>query len=190
MARFNKTRRAAIRNIIPPRKCSGTSQTTGGPCEKYAVIGATVCYKHGAAARQVKAAAAERISLAEALVSGDRRPPWVVMEDTLHVADVLMQQVLLEVRSTGSTSAQVLDKLVSAIERANRLSKTVLDAGVAERRTRLAEAQANQMFAVFTRVLNALGLSAEQKARVPELLKREIAGELAPQINGRAPVLT
>lgn len=178
MARLAWIRRQAIKDIIPPRKCSGTSQTTGGPCDKYAVVGAVVCYKHGAAAPQVKAAAEERVSLAEALASGDRRPPWVVMEDTLHIADVLMQQVLLDVREKGTASPQVLDKLVSAIERANRLSKTVLDAGVAERRTRLAEAQATQIYAILSRALNALGLTPEQRARVPGVLRQEIEGEL------------
>lgn len=181
MARLAWIRRQAIKDIIPPRKCSGTAQGTGERCERYAVVGSMVCYKHGAAAPQVKAAAEERVSLAEALASGDRRPPWVVMEDTLHIADVLMQQVLMDVRSTGTASPQVLDKLVSAIERANRLSKTVLDAGVAERRTRIAEAQATQIYAILTRTLNALDLTTEQRARVPALLRREIEGELVEQ---------
>jgi hypothetical protein len=178
MPRLNKALRNRVRTALPPRKCSGTSITTGGPCDKYAVVGATVCYKHGAGAPQVKAAAAQRVTLAEAIATAPRRQPWEIMDDTVHLSDILLQQVVLEVREQGSVSPALLDRLVGALERANRLSKTSLDAGVAERRTRLAEAQAQQMFAVFTRVLNALALNQEQRAAVPGLLRREIESEL------------
>lgn len=176
--RLSQARRQAILPIIPSLQCAGTASTTGQRCKKRAELGTNVCRKHGAAAPQVRRLADERITLAEALVAAPRRPVWEVLEDTAHYSDVLLRQVVLEVRSQGTVSPELLDRLVQALERANRLSKTVLDAGVAERRTRLAEAQATQMFAVFTRVLNALGLTAEQKAQVPELLKREIQGEL------------
>ncbi len=177
MARLDKNRRRYVRKILPPVRCSGHTRQ-GNQCIRYAVVGASVCWKHGGGAPQVQAKAEERISLAEALASGDRRHPWDVMEDTLHVADVLMRQVLLDVKDKGATSPQLLDKLVGAIERANRLSKTVLDAGVAERRTRLAEGQAQQMHAFVHRVLNGLELTPQQKALVPHVLRREVEGML------------
>lgn len=48
-------------------------------------------------------------------------------------------------------------------------------AGLAERQVRLAEQQGVQMAGVFRRVLDQLGLSVEQRALVPDLLRREIA---------------
>jgi hypothetical protein len=47
-------------------------------------------------------------------------------------------------------------------------------AGLAERQVRLAERQGQQMWAVFARVLDALGLSEEQRARVPGVLEAEV----------------
>lgn len=183
MARLDRNRRYAVKKAIPPRKCEALSGRSGQRCRRDAVVGAAVCPTHGGMAPQVQAAAEKRVTLAEAIATAPRRQPWEIMDDTVHLSDVLLGQVVLEVKEQGSVSPALLDKLVSALERANRLSKTSLDAGVAERRTRLAEAQATQMFAVFTRVLSALGLTPEQRARVPELLKREIEGELVP-ING------
>lgn len=184
MARLDKNRRYAVKKALPPRKCSALNGR-GQPCQRNAIVGATICPTHGGMAPQVRAKAEERVTLAEAIATAPRRQPWEIMDDTVHLSDVLLQQVVLELQGQGTVSPKLLDNLVSALERANRLSKTSLDAGVAERRTRLAEAQATQMFAVFTRVLSALGLTAEQKARVPELLRREIDGELR-QIEGKA----
>ena len=185
MARLNKTRREDVKKVLPPTKC-GRNTRAGTPCERWVVIGTTVCYMHGGASPQALVKAEERVSLAEALARGDKRHPWDVMEDTLHVADVLMQQVLLEVRDKGAVSPALLDKVVSAIERANRLSKTVLDAGVAERRTRLAEGQAEQMHRFVTQVLRALNLTPEQKALVPGAVKGVIEGMVVPDRRGIA----
>jgi hypothetical protein len=106
-----------------------------------------------------------------------RRHPWEVLEDALHTADVLMQQTRVAVE-TGVITAEMVEKLIVAAERAHRLAKVNLDAGIDQRRLRLAEAQAVQMHRVFTQVLAGLGLTAEQRARVPELLRAEIRGVL------------
>ncbi|HEX6970229.1 MAG TPA: hypothetical protein VF174_15650 [Micromonosporaceae bacterium] len=158
-------------------QCSATSSQSGQRCRRLANRGAKVCQKHGGSAPQVKAAAAQRIAIAEALANGARRHPWEVLEDALHTADVLMAEARLAVES-GKITAALVDKLVNAIERAHRMAKVNLDAGIDQRKLKLAEAQAGQMHQVFTRVLAQLGLTQEQKARVPELLKREIRGVL------------
>lgn len=177
MARLNKTRRRAVQKVIPPAKCSG-HRTTGEPCDQWAVVGATVCNTHGASAPQVKAAAEKRVTLAEAMVSGPKRQPYEVLEDALHAADLLMREAIFELGEGGSVSASTMEKFVQAFERAHRLAKVNMDAGIDQRRMRLAEAQAGQMHQVFTRVLAGLALTPEQKALVPQLLKREIEGVL------------
>lgn len=48
-------------------KCTGTSKATGERCGRYPTRGTTVCHKHGAAAPQVKAAAARRVVEGQAL---------------------------------------------------------------------------------------------------------------------------
>ena len=42
------------------RRCIAQSKSTGKPCRAYAVVGHTVCWKHGGAAPQVQAKAKER----------------------------------------------------------------------------------------------------------------------------------
>ena len=53
-----------------------------------------------------------------------------------------------------------------------------------DRQIRLAERQGAQMYAVFGRVLEGLGLSAEQAAAVPALLEREVRALMSgpPQV--------
>jgi len=182
VARLDKARRRAVAKVLPPVKCSGTIWSTGLQCDQWAVVGATVCPTHGGRAPQVREAAERRVSIAEALVRNDPRPPWEVLEDALRVADVVMQDALGEVKELGSVTPQLLDKLIAAVERAHRLAKVNLDAGIDQRRMRLAEAQAEQMQRVFTRVLNGLGLTAEQQALVPQLLRREIQGVVTREI--------
>lgn len=177
MAKLDKTRRRRVQDQLPPQKCSARRKT-GEPCSQYRVIGASVCVMHGGRAPQVVAAAERRVTLAEALSTGDKRHPWEILEDGLHIVDLVMREVVLDVQERGSVTPQLLDKLISAVERAHRLAKVNLDAGIDQRRVRLAEAQAGQMHHMLTAVLSALHLTQEQKALVPDAVKRYVDGEL------------
>lgn len=181
MARLNKTRRARVQALIPPAQCEATIHSTGRRCLKPATVGALVCHTHGAAAPQVRAAAEKRVTLAEAMVSGPKRQPYEVLEDALHAADLLMREVIFELSDSGTAGPALIEKFTQAFERAHRLAKVNMDAGIDQRRIALAEAQAGQMHRVFTRVLAALELTPEQKALVPGLLKREIEGVMVRQ---------
>lgn len=176
MARLDKTRRARVMKVIPPAQCTATIHRTGKRCTKPANVGSDVCHTHGGNAPQVRAAAEKRVTLAEAMVKGVKRQPWEILEDALHAADLLMREATFELGAKGTVTPALMDKFVAAFERAHRLAKVNLDAGIDQRRLQLAEAQAGQMHKVFTRVLDALGLTPEQKALVPQLLKREIEG--------------
>lgn len=54
--------------VTDPRsqRCTATSRS-GAPCKRQAIIGGTVCASHGGRAPQVKAAAARRLALGEAM---------------------------------------------------------------------------------------------------------------------------
>lgn len=175
---IEKSRRRALLEQIPPRKCKAMSVRSGQPCKHWAMVGHDVCQTHGGRSRQAKAAAERRMTLAEALKTAPRRHPWEVLEDALHVADLLMREARVAVED-GRVTPTLVDKMVAALERAHRLAKVNLDAGIDQRRQSLAETQANQMHKVFTRVLSGLDLTAEQRAKVPDLLRREIQGVLA-----------
>lgn len=60
------------------------------------------------------------------------------------------------------------------VDRLARLCKTALDAGIAERQVRLAEAQGALVASAVQRILDALGLSEEQRALVPVVVPREL----------------
>jgi hypothetical protein len=50
------------------------------------------------------------------------------------------------------------------------VAKAAIDAGIAERQVRIAEQQGQMLAKVINRVLDALALTGEQKARVPEVV--------------------
>lgn len=160
-------------------RCKAKSHRSGEQCKKLAIRGGEVCQTHGGGAPQVKAAAAERVTLAEALARSDRRPAWQILADALHTVDVLAQRMHEQVIGTPDATPEQVMELVAAVERASRHAKTVLDAGIDERRQGLAEKQAKEMQGVFMRVLAALDLTPAQRARVPELMQREVRGLLA-----------
>lgn len=180
MARLNQNRRARIRQAIPPIRCTGRC-TDGTPCKKNALVGALVCYTHGGGAPQVRAKAEQRVTLAEAMLTAPKRHPWEVLEDGLHAMDLVMREAVLEIQDRGTVTAELLDKLVSSVERAHRLAKVNLDAGIDQRRLQLAEAQAGQIHKMFGQILAGLNLTAEQRALVPGLVKRVIEGEISPK---------
>lgn len=121
------SRRKRLLRLIPPRPCAGHT-TSGEPCGNHAVVGATVCHKHGARAPQVRAAAARRISLAEALESGDRRHPQEVLASALHGADVLARRTQALLADGDPVTADMIQALLDSIKTQATMAKLVLDA--------------------------------------------------------------
>ena len=188
MTRLDQGRRAKILRVLPPAKCTA-KRSNGVRCGQWAVVGATVCPTHGGRAPQVRAAAERRVSLAEAMTASDPRPAWEVLADALHMADVLMRQARLGVVDGKPVTLRQLDRLVDHIDRAHRMAKVTLDAGVDERRTRMGERTGAQMFTVFGAVLQDFGIDPADP-RVAESLERHVAaltGAEAPE-PARAPI--
>lgn len=183
---ISQTRRDRLMKEIPPRRCRA-HRSNGEPCRKYAVIGATVCDRHGGRAPQVKAAAARRVSLAEAMLEVERRSPVEILADTLHAADVLMRQAMKAARG-GAMTPEQLATVVEHLERAETFARAVVNLGIEARREKLGEEQAVQMHAVWGRVLDRLGLSEAQRALLPGVLAEEVGAlTQAPKvIEGKA----
>ncbi len=165
--------------------------------------GATVCVAHGGRAPQVKAAAARRLEqqAAIAAMAAYGLPRKVDPADALleevhrtagHVAwlqervagldaDDLVWGTVQEVdKGSGTDTTQAAKPSVwLELYRGERkhlaeVCKTALAAGVAERQIRLAEQQGAMLAGVIARVLDGLDLSAEQQARVAEVVPREL----------------
>lgn len=180
MARLDKSRRRAVQDQFPPRKCKAKSKRSGLTCTHWAMVGAEVCQHHGGLAGQVRAKAEERVTLAERLASAPRRQDWEVLEDAAHIADVVMQDARLAIQQ-GTFTLALFEKLLSAVNTAHRLSTSNVHAGLAERRQRFAEGQAQIMHRFVTRVMDGIGVTPAQRALLPDVMKREIEGMLVPQ---------
>lgn len=153
-------------------RCIARSHKTGVQCRRLSIRGAEVCWTHGGAAPQVRVAAAARVTLAEAMALGDRRPAWEIFADALHSADILMLDA--RVKLEAGVTVEQLNRFAEALERAQRFAKMFLDAGVDERQTRIAEAQAVMLVGVIRAVLDDLDLTAEQRAKVGEVVPRHM----------------
>lgn len=167
-----------ILSLLDVEQCSATAKSTGNRCRRLSIAGGVVCLVHGGAAPQVRRKAAERVALAEALRRADHRPPWEVLSDALDAADSLMRQARMAAAEGGRVTVEQLDRLVDAIERAARMAKVALDAGVDERRVRLAEAQGVLLARVCGAVLAEHGLRvADDQVRIS--VARQITAILA-----------
>lgn len=152
------------------------------PCRNLPASGHWVCWKHGANAPQVKEAAARRLDLAAAIAAEDPRPPWQVLLDVAHEADVVWRRTRLELGDSDPVAVEKLDRLLEHADRAGRWAKTVLDAGIDERRQRLDEAVTAQLAMFLDRALAAAGLSEALQRSVKVALAREIRGGGGPRV--------
>lgn len=185
------------------QRCTGHSSQTGEPCKLWPVRGSTVCHKHGASAKQVRAKAQERlveerirtamvtygapieITPADALLS-------VVHSTAGHVSWLQDQVAELEEHDLiwgttqiktggqdgGTTEAAVPHVLLVLYQqerdRLIRASAEAIRCGIEERRVKLAESQGALVAGVIRAILGDLNLSADQQALVSEVVPRRL----------------
>ena len=131
-ATISSTRRKRLLRLIPPRQCVAIANA-GEQCQHWAIVGATVCHKHGGKAPQIMKAAAQRITLAEALLNGDRRHPQEILASAMHQVDVLGSQTVQSIADAGGTlTAEMFEQLLEASKTQATMAKLVLDAAGAE----------------------------------------------------------
>jgi hypothetical protein len=109
--------------------CVALSKRTGERCNNWSVFGGTVCRMHGGKAPQVRARGEIRMTLGE-LLAQDPRPVGTVLLDAVRDADALLSDARTRVSVDGETTAQDMTRFIEALERAAKLSKVALDAGV------------------------------------------------------------
>jgi len=122
---------------------------------------------HGGSAPQVLRAAERRLALAEVLCESDRRHPWEVLLDALHVADNLM---IRRVQEDETVTPETID----AIERAARFAKVTLDARALEFMAQHQRAEAETVARVLNAALAAVSLEPEQEAAMRAAMRREL----------------
>lgn len=160
---------------FPPVRCTARSKRTQLQCRRFCAPGARVCYFHGGAIPKVKARAAERVLIADALRTGEVRSPHEVLASALVHMDRI-KEALVEQVSFGDPSQPVdFERLVDAIDRAAKLAKVAIDVGIEERQVRVSEAMALQLAGVMRSVLGDLGLSPAQQELVGPSVAKHIA---------------
>lgn len=179
-------------------RCQGRAKSTGRQCAKPATPGATVCVKHGSGAPQVRAAAARRVEQAkaarqlQALGQPVEVDPASALLGLVHAkaGEVawLREKVREVARDSGDEGGKHLvvqgifgesqtvwwTLLRSAEDQLEKFCSAALKAGIEERRVRLAEEQGLLVAGVVRRILDRLGLTAEQWALVATVAPEEL----------------
>jgi hypothetical protein len=156
-----------------PNRCTATAKGTGERCRRSAIRGGTVCIKHGGSSPVVRAAANRRLEEREATTAAvrmlkqlgadpppDTHPVEHLLDELRQaaaVAEWLGPQAIMDGPKSGTWSVWERER-----DRRARIAKTALDAGVAERHVRLAEAHAVQVAGVIRGVLTELGVPQDR----------------------------
>lgn len=175
-------------------RCVGHRKTDGGPCQRRAKEGATVCIMHGGGAPQVIRKAEERRLEAVAetayrrLIDNPDAPPVIDALDALsRLAGRLEHAVssvgdrLAELTSIGVQTAAGGEQLRAEVILWDKLLghfrgalKDLVAAGFVERQTQLAEHQGLLIARAIQAILDDLELSAEQRQLVTEVVPRHL----------------
>lgn len=180
---------------LPPDhlRCKGTSKSSGERCPMWAIKGGTVCYHHGGAAPQTKAAAAQRIATrkieqdVEAVLAHEGiegvADPLQELSKLASSSQALMNALGARVNSldelehfdaknSPAIKAEV-QMYERAMDRTARLLSDLVRHGFTERQIKIEESEAMLVAGVLRRVIAAMGLSAEQQKTAQVLLAAE-----------------
>jgi hypothetical protein len=173
---------------MPSVKCKATATTTGERCKKQAIRGGVVCYKHGGAAPQVKAAAAARVSLAEEVANSQRRHPLEVQDSALHVVDVLARKLLERLSSGGEIHVEDIQTLVDTAKTQAGLARLVLDSNRGDWGAWTAREVIRQQGEALANICRAF---AEQLGHDPDSdeVQQALSTAVGQVVYGKAPVV-
>lgn len=180
---------------LPPddKRCNGTSKASGERCPMWAIKGGTVCYHHGGAAPQVKAAAEVRLRTRKIEADANRDLAYIGLEP---VEDPLAElsklagasQALMEAlgaRVNSLTELEHFDAKNSpaikaevqmyerAMDRTHRLLDSLVKHGYMERQMQLQESEAMLVSGILKRVIASLGLTPDQQKQAQQMLAEE-----------------
>lgn len=184
-AAWRRRRGEPLKVSLPgaPMKCVHVNNRTGGPCGNWAMRGANVCQKHGGAAPQVRRAALRRLTIAQLMERVDApMDPLQVLLSAVAMSSALVEACRIEIGDLDSqelASAEmdgVVRRLGESIDRAARVAKTALDAGVDERQVRVAEGVAAMLAKVVAAVIDdeELALDGATRLRAREVAARHM----------------
>ena len=179
----------------PPddKRCTANTKRSGKRCPMWAIAGGNVCYHHGGAAPQVRAAAEQRLqaeriqaSAAATLAHKGISPVEDPLEELGRLASASKAlMVALGARVNALQDLEHFDQKSSpaikaevqmyerAMDRTHRLLDSLVKHGYTEREIRIQETEVMLVAGVLKRVISALGLSQEQIQKANLLLSQE-----------------
>lgn len=184
------------KDFIKNLQCRATAKT-GLRCRRFCAEGATVCFKHGAGAPQVRRKALDRRLQRQswrAAINFLGNAGYRQIDDPVEALAELAGEVWaakdyfaskIEQLRYSSQSGEQLRAEVALYERALDRCIKVLEVmarlGISERRTKVAEAQAILLAAVIQNVLGRLELSPDQEALALSVVPEELRAITAPE---------
>ncbi len=182
--------------VTTPRKwktqCKATANS-GERCKRACINGAEVCYTHGGAAPQVKAAAARRVAAQaiQAKVAKEIAYEGVVaVTDPLEelgklasAANAMMLSLGAQVNALPELEVMdmksqphvrvVMELYERAMDRSHKFLDSLVKHGFMERQVQLAETEAMLVAGVIRRVIQGMGLTQEQTLEANRLMAEE-----------------
>jgi hypothetical protein len=155
---------------IPPMRCTATAKGTGEQCQKFAMVGMTVCNMHGVTGNG-RRKAEERVTLAQ-LLQQDRRHPWEVVLEATHTMDAIVRDLQLGVLA-GET--------ITINQVRHHMAKTAIDTkaheNVAMAFTRHLELEGQLVASAVGVALDKLGLTEPWRVYALLVANRALLGE-------------
>lgn len=169
-------------------QCTARRKRDGERCTQTPVKGATVCFRHGGAAKQVREKGAQRVAEQRA-ADAVRKLNITPVTNPIDALAALAGEItalkdhlraeferLTALRYEGGAGSEQIRGELQAYQAALRDTMNVLSVitrlGIDERQVRLAEQQADLIVQAIDAIVGALGLTAEQHARVPAVAER------------------
>lgn len=159
------------------QKCKAKAKRTGKQCQRDAVIGLEVCQVHGgstARAKEKSARIKQEMKVQRHLDRlGLRREglaPTELLQETIERVGADLEYAA----SQAQGSTEWADAYQQILDRAARIAKAGVDAGIAERQTQLQEAQVLMLIRAIDTALSRAGLDPYQMSAVKGELVREL----------------
>lgn len=163
----------------PKTRCGAKSRQHGRPCKLTAGFGTDHlgfghCKHHGGntANGKIHANRIEAIALGEAR----KVEPYVAVQEALedHAGAVEWWRQKLVDEPAGEKREAAFREFIVQVDRKAHVAKIAIDAGVEERRVRIAEQLGSEIGDLFAAVFAQLKLTADQQKRAPAIVRAQL----------------